>query len=217
MTCPHCNKSFQAREAYAGRRGRCPQCKGVIQVPGASAPSGPAAAGHAPPAAVLARRIDDAEEKRRQCARSSPALKALRDAAHSLRELRNEHASLSALVENLEGNEENKHLVTTILKTMEAIQRHLESMRRRLNATRYPLDHAQGEISIGDYMLDRLPAPDDLGATYQAGQRALEALSSLYVRLMARLARVAEEVERVLGLEPLPEPPPKKEVPNREA
>ncbi|HUT94150.1 MAG TPA: M48 family metalloprotease [Thermoguttaceae bacterium] len=165
----------------------------------------------------VAQRIDNAEEKREQCARSFAALKALGDAAYSLRELRNEHASLSVLVENLEGNEENKHLVKTIVKTMEAIRRHLEGMRRRLHAVRYPLDHAKGDISIGDYMIDELPAVDDLGATYGAGQKALETLPSLYVRLMARLAQVAEEVERVLGLEPLADPRPKENAPKTKA
>ena len=121
------------------------------------------------------------------------------------------------LVENLEGNEENKHLVKTIVTTMEAIRRHLEGMRRRLHTVRYPLDHAKGEISIGDYMIDELPAVDDLGATYGAGQKALQTLPSLYVRLMARLAQVAEEVERVLGLEPLAEPRPKENAPKKEA
>ncbi|MFC1597669.1 hypothetical protein ACFL5Q_07015, partial [Planctomycetota bacterium] len=39
-----------------------------------------------------------------------------------------------------------------------------------------------------------------------AARAALEALTLLYVRLVARLAEVAEEVEKVLGLKPLPDP-----------
>jgi hypothetical protein len=134
-------------------------------------------------------------------------MRLLTETAPTLLNLRNEHASLGMLLGNLEGNLKNQHLIRTLGKTMDAVGRHLENLRRRLRTAPYPLDHAKADISIGEYMLAELPPADDLGAIFQAGRQALEALPALYVRLIARLAAVAEEVEMVLGLEPLPAPP----------
>ena len=71
----------------------------------------------------------------------------------------------------------------------------------------YPLDHAKGEISIGHYMLEELPGADDLGAIYDAAQSVVDNLATLSARLVGRLAVVGERVEKLLGLDPLPEPP----------
>jgi hypothetical protein len=165
----------------------------------------------------IAQRIEDAEPKRKQCARYFPALRALNDVAHRLLELRNEHASLGILLSNLQGNEKNEHLIGTIRKMMDSIRANLEGLRVPLRSVSYPLDHAKGEISIGDYMIAELPAVDDLGATFGASRTALETLFSLYARLVARLAQTAEDVETVLGLERLPEPPEKEDTSETEA
>jgi Zn-dependent protease with chaperone function len=155
----------------------------------------------------VAARVPKAEEKQRQCARILPALRSLNETAHLLLQLRNEHAALGILGGNLEGNEENEHLIGAIRKKMDAVSKTVEELRRRLKTVLYPLDHAKGKISVGEYMLSELPPADHLGAVFDAGGTALETLSTLYVRLFARLAEIAEEVEEVLGLERLPELP----------
>lgn len=154
----------------------------------------------------VAARIDEAAAKARLCARCFPALKALNNVAPLLLQLRNEHAAFGILLANLQGNEENKHLIKGVWESMEAIHGRLVSLHRQFREIPYPLDHAKGKISIGEYMLAEIPLADDPGAIFDAARATLEALPPLYVRLVARLAEVAEEVETALGLKPLPEP-----------
>jgi len=47
--CPHCGQKMQVDDAHAGRRGTCPGCKQVVEIPGLAAPQPPA--GSAPGAA----------------------------------------------------------------------------------------------------------------------------------------------------------------------
>lgn len=37
VSCPHCQSRFRVKPEHAGRRGRCPQCRGVISVPAVEA------------------------------------------------------------------------------------------------------------------------------------------------------------------------------------
>jgi len=39
-TCPGCGKPIEAPDKAAGRKARCPQCGGVVQIPGEPAPGG---------------------------------------------------------------------------------------------------------------------------------------------------------------------------------
>ena len=65
-------------------------------------------------------------------------------------------------------------------------------------------------------MLAEVPLIDDPGAIFDAARSTLDTLTPLYVRLIARLAGVAEEVEKALGLKPLPEPAPEQANPAKE-
>ncbi|NQT17769.1 MAG: M48 family metalloprotease [Planctomycetes bacterium] len=164
----------------------------------------------------VAARIDEAEAKRRQCAKFFPALRALNNVAPALLSLRNEHAALGILLSNLQGNEENKHFLKALWQTMESIHGRLESLHRQFREIPYPLDHAKGKISVSEYMLAEVPLIDDPGAIFDAARSTLDTLTPLYVRLVARLAGVAEEVEKALGLKPLPEPAPEQANPAKE-
>lgn len=39
VTCPSCDRSFKARDDYAGKRVKCPKCRDVIEVPAVAEPS----------------------------------------------------------------------------------------------------------------------------------------------------------------------------------
>ncbi len=40
--CPHCNRSVRVKDDFGGRKGRCPFCKQVVQIPARSEPAGEA-------------------------------------------------------------------------------------------------------------------------------------------------------------------------------
>lgn len=157
----------------------------------------------------VAAKIENAEVRQRQCARILATLATLTHHARAVLELRNEHASLGILLTRLEGNEQNRGLIQGIQGKMSSMWERLKDLRTQLSSVPYPLDHAKGDISVGGYMLEDLPAMDDLGGIFEAGQSVVETLMVLYARLVGRLVVIAEEVEKLLGLEPLPEPPEK--------
>jgi hypothetical protein len=64
----------------------------------------------------------------------------------------------------------------------------------------------KGSLSLSDYTLETIPTEDDLGGIYQASRDILATAHDLYGRLVGRLTVIAERVESLLGLEPLPEP-----------
>jgi hypothetical protein len=41
VDCPSCRTSFHVAEQYAGKRGRCPHCRELLQVPSSAAEPGP--------------------------------------------------------------------------------------------------------------------------------------------------------------------------------
>ena len=66
--------------------------------------------------------------------------------------------------------------------------------------------HPRGRITVGKYVLDRVPSAGSPGALVGACGTALEQVQTLYMRSASQLASLAEQVERVVGLQRLPEP-----------
>ena len=51
VRCAECGAEFRAKDEHAGRRGKCPKCQAVIQVPGPSVKPQPAPVTKSPPPA----------------------------------------------------------------------------------------------------------------------------------------------------------------------
>ena len=157
----------------------------------------------------VAAKIPDAAKIQEETSELLSSLSLVNRQMPALLQFRNDHASLAILLENLQGQEQNRALFEAIAKHMKTAMAALHEFHGTLSVVDFPLDHGRGQMSIGTYALPELPAPDDLGAIYGASEKLLDALPSLYVRLAARLALIAEQIESVLKLPPLPEPKPK--------
>lgn len=153
-------------------------------------------------------RLEGGVARWQACQRLLPALNALNHSHSKIVQLRNEHAALTALLGNLQGNEENQKLISQILAQLTKICRLLESIQREVGETLYPYDHAQGDIQLGPYLLNQLPPEDNLGAVYDAAGGTLDRYFQLYLRISSSLSQIAEHVEAVFDLEPLPPLPP---------
>jgi len=57
------------------------------------------------------------------------------------------------------------------------------------------------------YALPGVPKADDIGELLDAAGNALDKIIPLHYRLVGRLALATEEVEKILGMDPLPEIP----------
>jgi hypothetical protein len=163
---------------------------------------------HAP---QVAAKIEDAKQAQQRSAQLLSALSALIGQYRILFELRNAHATQAALLSRLDGNEENQRLIKALLKRTASVANHLRQLRTTFARHRYPFDHAKGETTIGNYLVEALPSNDQLPEALQTSETLLERLPSLYCRILGRLVTVVENVEKALGLDPLPKPPPREE------
>jgi len=156
-------------------------------------------------AAPIAARVVDAERWREECrslyqigvqlgGRIMPGLVALIQAQQAL----------FNILQKLAGNEQNTRLHNAILRGGRQLRDQLQEMSWKLGATRYPFDHASGEITLSQFALPVVPAADAIGDLLQLTGEAIDKLIPLYGRLIGRLAVAALDVERALGL-----PPPK--------
>ena len=60
---------------------------------------------------------------------------------------------------------------------------------------------------MAEYSLEEMPDRENPIHIYEAAEQFGMAMSAFYPRLAGRLAIMAEKVETLLGLPPLPEPP----------
>jgi hypothetical protein len=54
-------------------------------------------------------------------------------------------------------------------------------------------------VTLAEMTLPAVPAPSNLPALYQASGQVVEALFDLYIRVLGRLARIAEPAEAAAG------------------
>jgi len=102
-------------------------------------------------------------------------------------------------------NEKNQPLINAILRGASDLRDKLEELRWKVGeAVDYPFEHANEDISVGRFALPPvLPDKDDVGGLLEVAEAAIDRLLNLYRRALGRLTVTAEEVERVLGLEPI--------------
>jgi Zn-dependent protease with chaperone function len=157
----------------------------------------------------VAARIENAAMWQDDATRVFSAAKLVAQQLEPVKELRNEYCALGAMVGKLDDNSDNQVLLRQLHSQMETVLWRMGDIRQELSLMPYPLDHAKGNISMGDYVLSDLPHQDDLGGIHDAGRAFLETMPGLYARLMGRLVLMAEKAESILGLKPLPPPPDK--------
>ena len=61
-------------------------------------------------------------------------------------------------------------------------------------------------VSIAQFAIGNMPSEDDAAGLMSLFEESLANLVNLYYRLLGRLAAMAEQVERAMGLEPLRPP-----------
>jgi Zn-dependent protease with chaperone function len=155
---------------------------------------------------IAARVGAEAAQVRGEAARVFAALSVINRQITALLQFRTEHAVLGALCSKLNDQRVSQLLHGAIGTRMENSHAQLADLFAAMQAAAYPFDHADGPISLAQYMIGAMPAKNDLGGLYQAGVNLLQSAPALYVRLVARLAAVAENVEAAIDLPKLPLP-----------
>lgn len=108
------------------------------------------------------------------------------------------------------GKNPPRSIMETLLKQMEVLWIRLNEIGEELKGRPYPFEHGDETVDLQTYVLPVIPAFNDLFGLVQASELMGQRLFILQVRLFSRLAQVAEKVEMVFGMDPLPELPPEK-------
>ncbi len=119
--------------------------------------------------------------------------------------------TMGKLLSILSDNNENMQLINHIKASMKELFDHVVHLRRSFESLPYPFDHANADISVGDYLLKQIPSQDDPVALYEAADSIGRSLPPLQARVIGRLCQIAECVETHFGL-PMLEDPPEPEI-----
>lgn len=159
----------------------------------------------------VAARLENAQKLHEECHRLVDALAFLNGKSDDLLQLRNTHAALRSLFMQLRGHERDQELIREILRETKDVFERLARLRQSLAMVMYPFDHAKGNITMAEYALEEMPNRENPFHIYEAAEQFGMAMSAFYPRLAGRLAIMAEKVENLIGLTPLPEPPEEEE------
>jgi Zn-dependent protease with chaperone function len=155
----------------------------------------------------VAAKIDTSEDPKQTAERFMKTAHALENQLSAVRDLQIGYQQLAVLINRAEGEENNEKLVRQVRLKMEDLRQMLARLRRLLMDITYPFEHTQDQMSLGEFAIAEVPGRDELAPLLDRAFEAVDRLFRVYARLAARLAHLAELVEKALGLPPLPEPP----------
>lgn len=87
----------------------------------------------------------------------------------------------------------------------------LKTQKDKMKKIPFPFPHSQGDISLGDYVIEELPEEDDAVGKFLAAEEVYDKISNLYFRILGQLILIVEQVEIAAGLGEFPEYVIKKE------
>jgi Zn-dependent protease with chaperone function len=154
----------------------------------------------------VATRIENAEDLHSEAKKLVAIWARLRSAVATLAEPRRDLALLSMLLKLQAQAESNTTLAAMVRTTTSRMHGVLANLRSALERLPYPFEHSGEGLSVGRYLVEKLPPEGEPMAVGPVADWAGERAASLYLRLLGRLARTAEKVEAVIGLPPLPDP-----------
>jgi len=155
---------------------------------------------------ATASRLPESEAMQQDCRKLLPIAMQITANHAGVVELRNTNATLVALLGHLDGNNNSEGLIREILDYSNRVRTQIGGLKQQFERTDYPFDHAEGKMSIGQYLLRYVPPQDEVGAVFEAGDQLLNKLVELLARSVSRLCVIAEAVETAQGYEPLPVP-----------
>ncbi|MBI1312237.1 M48 family metalloprotease [bacterium] len=153
----------------------------------------------------IASQLEKAADLQKRCQRLLKVAGTLAGQISSAIGLLDQHAVMQMCLQILNANSENEQAANLLRKTARDVVQIVRGMHTTLDHQPYPFDHAKGEISIAAYVFPELPGNDDLGGYFEASEAMSTTLLRLYSRTLGGLCLIAEQVEKVVGLEPLPE------------
>lgn len=130
--------------------------------------------------------------------KSIRTLKALSSWLDSFHEIRNQFATLSVMLNAIQGNEISQEMLQSLQSVARSVAQALPPIREALMNQELPIEHAEASLNLATYLLPKLPAEDDYGALMEATHTFLEQFQFLYFRCMGTLAHLCFRLGEVL-------------------
>jgi len=161
----------------------------------------------------FAAKMDDPTGWQQEAAAIMPVLQTIAERFSDILQLRNQHAALAVLLGQVHAHQDNALLIRTIQAQMGRVYQTAFQLSDVFEALPYPFDHAAGQISVIQYLVEAPAVEGDCQSIYQWVDSFMQRLCGLHVRMMARLCLIAEQVESAADL-PLLADPPQSETPS---
>ena len=158
---PHSLDEATRERDRAGRSGTDGQCLGAVRGCRRQ-PAGRGAGLALQPGNCLA--PGGRADWRGECQRLLPIVNMVAANHASLMALRNSNAVLVALLGHLSGNERSEAFVREVLDYARRVRQQTGEMRARFERFSYPFDHAQGPLTVAQYLVKLIPQEEEIGA-----------------------------------------------------
>lgn len=155
---------------------------------------------------AVAKKVEQAEAWQQECAHLMLVCKQLNDQLEEVDKLARMNNYYNGLLERWVQDQDNEKLTGVVIEQTEISAQKLEEVRDPLLEIDYPFDHAEDDISIGKYSVERFPHRKNPGEVQSACESMVSSFNHVRARIVGRFCLIAEGVEAALGLEPLPEP-----------
>lgn len=142
-----------------------------------------------------------------QARRLIDQLRRLTRQRESIVKLRENGNVVELLTGAIAGNEKNPKLFAKLDDLLDGTHTILTALNQEFAAVAYPFKHAEGRVTVAKYAIGDVPEKEAPMDVFRVNDDAVQQLVSLYYRIVGRLASIAERIETLIGLDPLPMPP----------
>ena len=153
----------------------------------------------------VAEKIPNGKHAQVFCQQLLQCYTALSDQMPTLLKITHLHATLGLLIERLPQDDEADSYYVAIQGITRQMAPAIKMLRNSWTRCPYPYASLDNQQSLGKYLIPDPPISDQASSVYNGCDQAVTAALPLYVRTLGDLTRIAEAVERALGLPPLPE------------
>ncbi|MEZ6134824.1 MAG: hypothetical protein R3C53_07935 [Pirellulaceae bacterium] len=121
---------------------------------------------------------------------------------------RNRMAALGLILRLVGGQDVDQSIAQNINDRIGTLATEVRATSDRFQGVFFPFEHADGALTMAQYLVPKIPAPGDFGGSVQAVEKLLENYFYVYFRSIGTLALICSRVEEALGWPPQADPEP---------
>lgn len=145
--------------------------------------------------------IPEAAEMKRDAESRMKSWNTLAAAHAEVNNLEAQYHRLLVLAHQLADDDNDEKLINQIRNLTTSSHRMLSDLKERFSKTAYPFDHADKDVSIGQFVVGDIPPADHLGQLLDSMENGVDTYFTLLRRLAANLAAIVVQVEKAWNID----------------